>query len=53
MKGNTGEIHMGSKGELYSTLITMQGQKPKQGVKNKVGPGVPEYISGVIEKDTS
>ena len=56
MKGNTdrGNSHRvrGRTVQVLYTLITMQGhQQKKQGIKNKVGLGVPEYISEVVEKD--
>ena len=48
MKGNTSwEIHIGSEGKMYSKYMYHHAQRhqQKQGVKNKVGLGVPEYIN--------
>ena len=52
MKGNTGEIHIVSESELYKYNNHHSGTptKQKQGAKNKVGLGVPEYIGELVEQ---
>ena len=53
MKGNTGEVHIGSEGELYKCINPHAGTQTKVRSKNKVELEVPEYMGEVIKKDKS